>query len=88
MSTPLAPGEGVIKAAMNAADVLSDSEIADEVGTALTCTEVEALAELFRATGHEDAAQAWIECHAEGDDCGDSHCRCEDCTTTPEGAKP
>lgn len=88
MTASLTPGEGIILAALKAADVLSDGEIADEVGTSLNCTEVEALADLFRATGHEDAAQVWIDCHAEGDDCGDSHCRCEECTTAPEGAKP
>ena len=86
MTASLTPGEGIILAALKAAEVLSDGEIADEVGTSLTCTEVEALAELFRATGHENAAQVWIDCHAEGDDCGDDHCRCEDCTR--EGAKP
>jgi hypothetical protein len=78
----------IASAAMNVVEVFADGEIADSVGTSLTCTEVETLADLFRATGHEQAAQVWIDCHAEGDDCGDSHCRCKDCTNTPEGAKP
>lgn len=51
--------------------------LACDVGTKLTCIEVEALAALFRALGAPGSAEEWVECHAEGDDCGDLHCRCD-----------
>jgi hypothetical protein len=63
----------------NFASVFSDSDLADAAGTALTCTEVEALAELLRASGRGEAAEAWIEGHAVDDDCGDEHCVCDEC---------
>lgn len=78
----------IASAAIKDVEVFADGEIADSVGTALNCSEVETLADLFRAAGCEDAAKVWIDCHAEGDDCGDDHCRCKDCTATAEGAKP
>lgn len=60
-----------------AADFASafDGYVAGDVGTALNCGEVEALAALLTALGHPDLAATWIECHAEGDDEGDSHYR-------------
>lgn len=52
--------------------------LASDVGDKLSCIEVEALAALLRALGDPGAAEEWIEYHAEGDDCGDLHCRCDD----------
>lgn len=60
--------------------------LAHDIGTSLTCTEAEAIACLFLSVGRPLDAQTWIESHAEGDDCGDMHCRCTDCTT--EEANP
>lgn len=67
------------------ADVWAAGDLAGDVATLLTCTEVEVLACLLHAYGHAEAATAWIEAHAEGDDCGDDHCRCEECRTDKEG---
>ena len=48
------------------------------IPTSMTCTEVEAMADLLLAHGHARAAEAWIAEHAEEDDCGDWHCKCDD----------
>lgn len=50
------------------ADVLSDGMTARDVGAHFTCTEAEALADVMRAAGHGDAADAWLAGHAYGDD--------------------
>lgn len=60
-------------AAERFANTFADGEIASEVSTALTCSEVDVLADLFRTFGHDDAADMWIRAHAEGDDEGDQH---------------
>ncbi|SKV09278.1 Uncharacterised protein [Mycobacteroides abscessus subsp. abscessus] len=60
-------------AAERFANAFADGEIASEVGTALTCSEVDVLADLFRTFGYDDAADMWIRAHAEGDDEGDQH---------------
>lgn len=78
----------IVKAAGAFAELFADGEIADEVGTKLTCTEVETLADCLRAFGYDQAAQTWIDCHAEGDDCGDQHCRCEECTSSDTDTQP
>lgn len=62
-------------------EVFADGMLASGVGESLTCTEVETLADLLRAFGEPRAAECWIECHAEQDDCGDSHCTCAHCTS-------
>lgn len=49
--------------------------LADEVATTLSCSEVEALAELLSALGRHDLGAAWIGAHAEQDDEGDMHYR-------------
>ena len=46
-----------------------------DIAQALTCTEVDALAELLNATGYSDAAEAWIEAHRASDEEGDAHYR-------------
>lgn len=53
--------------------------LACDLGTKLTCGEVEALAAVFKELGDSDSAQCWIREHAFGDDCGDRHCRCVEC---------
>lgn len=53
--------------------------LACDIGTKLTCSEVEALARLFTELGDEASAQCWIREHSFGDDCGDLHCRCAQC---------
>lgn len=58
------------------------SQPMQDIAASLTCNEVEALADLFYAFNHN--AQEYhsiIESHAYNDDCGDMHCRCEECTT-------
>jgi len=57
-----------------------EGHLSSDVADKLTCTEVEALAELFDALGDEQSAQQWIRDHSFGDDCGDRHCQCVDCT--------
>ena len=48
-------------------------EASGDAGRAFTCSEAEAIADVFRACGDLDAAAAWINGHAEGDDEGDDH---------------
>ncbi|AOT25446.1 hypothetical protein KIP29_gp18 [Mycobacterium phage BabyRay] len=59
-------------------EVWSDGYLSADTATHMTCVEVEALAGVFRAFGHNDTADRWIADHAEADDCGDMHCRCDD----------
>jgi len=56
-----------------AADVLSDGMLADEIGPRLTCTETEVLARLIELALGADYARAFIMAHAQGDDEGDDH---------------
>lgn len=51
----------------------------DDIATHLTCSEVEALADLLVALGEQRLSELWIRAHAEGDDCGDMHCLCNIC---------
>lgn len=60
------------------AAVWSDGHLAADLATKLTCIEVEALASMLLSLGQPEAADKWIEFHAEGDDCDDMHCRCDD----------
>lgn len=55
--------------------VWSRSDLAGDLGERLTCTEVEALAELLTALGAPEAAAVWLEAHADGDDPDDAHYR-------------
>ncbi|NKS56554.1 hypothetical protein GS504_03410 [Rhodococcus hoagii] len=55
------------------AEKFSYGDTADAVAERLSCCEVDALAEFLRATGRPRAADSWIQCHAPGDDEGDSH---------------
>ncbi|GAB4584431.1 hypothetical protein [Nocardia sp. IFM 10818] len=66
----------IIDAAKEFAEVFDNWEAAAHVGSSFQCSEVEALAELLRACGRDDAAESWIDWHAEDDECGDAHCRC------------
>ncbi|MFJ3907485.1 hypothetical protein [Streptomyces vinaceus] len=60
-------------AADDLADLLNDGMLASDIGERLTCGEVERLAGFLKAHDHGRAAAMWLECHAEGDDEGDSH---------------
>jgi hypothetical protein len=51
----------------------SDDMLASDLGERLTCTEVEALADLFIDNGAEEIAQMWLQMHAYGDEEGDLH---------------
>lgn len=65
----------------------SGSWLAGDIGTSLTCIEVEALADLYRVNDREEEAKGWIRSHAEGDDCGDMHCTCDDPECIEERSK-
>lgn len=54
-------------------DVWSDSDLLDNISTALTCSEADALADLLRFFDYDESADVLIEAHATGDDEGDSH---------------
>lgn len=41
--------------------------------TSFSCGEIEMIAELYRAWGHDDMADSIIRSHADGDDEGDDH---------------
>ncbi|WIB72629.1 hypothetical protein [Curtobacterium sp. MCBD17_026] len=55
------------------ADAFQHADTAYEVGPALACAEVDALADLLRADGHGDTADMWLHAHAATDDEGDAH---------------
>ncbi|MGW6624236.1 hypothetical protein ACWF99_23730 [Nocardia sp. NPDC055002] len=56
-----------------------DGMVADHTAESFSCSEVEALADVFRAIGNNALAEEWIGSHADGDDCGDMHHECEEC---------
>lgn len=56
-------------------DVWSDSDLLDNISTALTCTEADALADLLRFFDYDESADVLIGAHSVGDDEGDDHFR-------------
>ncbi|MDX2916243.1 hypothetical protein [Streptomyces griseiscabiei] len=50
-----------------------DGTFMDDIAVTLGCTEVDALAGLLRACGAEQAADDWIDAHAQDDDPNDRH---------------
>ncbi|MDQ4504412.1 hypothetical protein [Sinomonas sp. ASV322] len=48
-------------------------DLALDLAQQLTCTEAEAIAELFEACGHTHEAAAWLENHSRADEEGDRH---------------
>ncbi|MEU9890215.1 hypothetical protein [Sphaerisporangium sp. NPDC051011] len=52
-----------------------DDDLAHDLATLLTCSEVEALADLLTAMERSGLAEVWIDAHADGDDAGDLHHR-------------
>ncbi|MFE6362947.1 hypothetical protein ACFVP3_23485 [Streptomyces sp. NPDC057806] len=48
-------------------------QLTQEVAPGLNCAEVEALAEILRALGAEQAANEWVQEHAVEDEPGDEH---------------
>lgn len=56
------------------ADIWGSGDLISTTAPTLTCNEVDALADLFRAHGHDDIADQWITWHTEEDDEGDAHC--------------
>ncbi|QGJ90974.1 hypothetical protein SEA_BIANCATRI92_76 [Mycobacterium phage BiancaTri92] len=60
-------------------EVWSDGMLLGDIAGKLTCTEFEAMADMMLAVGFEPRTVAMFEeCHAEDDECGDMHCRCDD----------
>lgn len=55
------------------ASVFGDGYIASDVGHHFTCTEADTIARVLKLSGNVEAAETWLEGHAEGDDCGDDH---------------
>lgn len=54
-------------------DVFCDPMVAMHVGPALTCSEVEVVADLLRAFGKTEEAAALLEHHANEDEDGEAH---------------
>jgi hypothetical protein len=54
-------------------DAWCNTVITSDVAASLGCTEVDALAELLRALGAEQAADEWIDAHSEDDEPNDAH---------------
>lgn len=69
-------------AKIEAFDVFTDvwnSDTIGDIATSLTCIEFDALIDLVVAGGMgPETAKMLTEMHGEGDDCGDSHCLCDD----------
>ncbi|AFV51210.1 hypothetical protein ST20ES_81 [Mycobacterium phage 20ES] len=60
-------------------EVWGDGYLIGDIGPNLTCMEMEALADMLQAAGvPADRVEEMIDAHAEGDDCGDMHCKCDD----------
>jgi hypothetical protein len=57
----------------DAASILSDGMLADEVGPQLTCSEAETLARFISLMRGEPEAQAFLKAHAQSDDEDDDH---------------
>lgn len=51
----------------------ADGVLANDLSGKLTCSELDALADLLAALGEEGAAKAWTESHALHDEDGDAH---------------
>lgn len=63
-------------AALDALRVFQETwnvDLAAELATKLTCSEVNAIADLLITTDRPDLAAAWISEHSDGDDEGDEH---------------
>lgn len=54
-------------------NVFADSHLAINLAERLSCTELEALADLLEATGKSEAAEIWRSEHAQTDESGDLH---------------
>lgn len=54
-------------------EAFTDDILVHDLAERLTCTEVEALADVFRLRGKDQAADFWIETHSLGDEEGDLH---------------
>jgi hypothetical protein len=54
-------------------DAWSTTVITSDVAASLGCTEVEALADLLRTLGAEQAADEWTDAHAQDDEPNDRH---------------
>lgn len=69
----VAPVVGIVAAVDALASIASGMYDAEALG-GLTCAEVEAIAEVLRAGGHDEAAATIVDAHAHGDDDeGDEH---------------
>ncbi|MFF5303556.1 hypothetical protein ACFY5F_29795 [Streptomyces sp. NPDC013161] len=51
------------------------SKVPGDIAVSLRCKEIDALADLLRTLGDEQAADEWIDTHAEGDEPNDTHFR-------------
>lgn len=60
-------------AARRLADVFGCETLGSDVGTHMTCGEAEALADVIRAAGDPQGAEAFLRGHGETDDEGDEH---------------
>ncbi|AHJ86691.1 hypothetical protein CRB1_80 [Mycobacterium phage CRB1] len=60
-------------------EVWSDGMLLSDISGKLTCTEFEVMADLMLSLGfNPETVEAFEECHADQDDCGDMHCKCDD----------
>ncbi|AEL17880.1 hypothetical protein TRIXIE_80 [Mycobacterium phage Trixie] len=70
-------------------EVWGDGHLLCDISTKLTCIEFEALADMLLAIGvNPGTIEGFEECHAEGDECGDMHCQCDDPECIEERTKP
>ena len=61
--------------ALSAVSIMLNScyEAFADQATSFSCTEIEMIADAYRAFGDGDTATSLIDCHSEGDDEGDDH---------------
>jgi hypothetical protein len=63
----------VTQAIQQFAAAFSDQGLARELAGGFSCTEVEAIFAVLHTAGAVEAAQMWVEIHAEHDEPGDQH---------------
>lgn len=70
---PAADGCALAAALHEFARKWADGVLANDLSGKLTCSELDALADLLAALGEDSAAQAWTDSHALHDEEGDAH---------------
>lgn len=72
-AAPTDDGSALAIALHEFARTWADGVLANDLSGKLTCSELDALADLLSTLGEESAAKAWTDSHALHDEEGDTH---------------